>query len=158
MEIEIGVAGIVVGDEPVRNFGLPNQIESIERRRVPPAYFVEVLFWSVLSFVDEKIRAREELDEALVRAGELFGDVMERSVMALEQLIVGDVAEALMGGLDFKAVSEAWMVRAVKIEGQITEGNGGFLLDCFELEICFDLFEPNRKKLWREEIRDKLAV
>ena len=76
VKIEIGVAWVVVRDEPARRFGLLDEVEGVEGRGVAPACFVEVFFRGVLRFVDEEIAAGEELDETLMRIRDLLGDVI----------------------------------------------------------------------------------
>ncbi len=79
-------------------------------------------------------------------------------MVALEHLVVGDVAEGVVWCLNFEAVGEAWVVRAVKVESEGAEGNGGLLLNGFELEIGFDLFETDGEEFGGEKVGDEFSV
>lgn len=131
VEVAVGVFGVVVDDEPVGDAGRADEGDGVGERGVAPADFGSVLFCGVLRFVNEGIAAGEKVDGALID-GSVF-----------EELVVGGVADGLMGRDDLEGVGDAGVADPVEVEREGADGEGA-VCDA-ETERRLDLIEMDRK-------------
>lgn len=135
LEIGIGMGGVVMRHEPFGWMGALDESGGIAGGGVAPVGFVEIFFGEILRLMDEEMASFHKVDEALVGLVGVWGDFGEGAVVVLQDLIVGDVADGLMGRFDFKAVGEPRVLRGVEIKGEISQMNGRFLMGGAKVEL-----------------------
>jgi hypothetical protein len=95
---------------------------------------LRILFVPILRFVDQEI-------DPLKKAA-------KRPLVSGDELIVGRVADRLGRGFDLETKSVSRMVCPVDMEGEGAEAERGIYRKRGKLERSFELFPPDREKLF----------